>query len=914
MSSDDIKLSKWRRAYLRNLQRNTCYHFWGYIALILLTSVIATQSYEVLYGENDISDPNAPAKIALDSVSFARDMFDTVASEEDSNEQDEFVFAYSWNKNSDILTANNLQAFCEIEKVVFDQTDFDSTIFSCNPEEANQTCVVTLPDVSITAFIYSGMAAMNETFSYDDCYLLNETALTVFKNTIFFPLVALESPQRGLVDSDTTPTLVRSLISISSPTLEDLQEKEKEIEKQLFDLLGMEAGFGSSPYRGDATYKGLDVIFVSDVLVEIEFEGLVPTDFSWILGSILFVAIWMRVYTRSTFLTALCLFYILFSVMVGMFVYKLILNILFFDFIHLLVVFLILGIGADGVFVVVDAWKQSKEFEKDEFNRLAYTYNRSAATVFNTSFTTMFAFAVTGLSALVPISTFGIFAAICIGVNYVFILTVIPATILIWHRRYCNDDDEETESISKIQEAKTEDEPRSFESLVSGNNEPFEKYYVPFVLAHRKKLVAAGIALGALGMFGITNVSQLTKPEQFLPDDHMFTKYIDVLSDSFLGGQEDEFTQITVFWGIDTIERDIFSHYSGVVEDYEDELIFDDAFDPADSAAQAAMISLCETLQNATCTTSDCLGRTTLLLPETVSYQATCSMQDFSDYFEAKEGSPLASNTNETLFYARVREFVEENPSYSNLIGFIGGELKFFASTFRLTLPILAIGPEKEVYEERLEEIMKQYEASAPATAKLVNFASAEFVQRAVEIALVDTVVRGLLITFPVVFAVMIYATRNAYLAFISVLAILFIVMTVLGFVFSVLEWELGIAESIVAIMIVGLSVDYCVHLGHMFTLAGKNEGYKKKIDRFHFAALTMGPTVLAGGATTLGAGVFLFGCQITFFNKMGVLLTMTVCCSLFFSLFFLMPAATLFDFSKDSEEENEKEVKNASL
>mmetsp|Transcript_19716 Transcript_19716/g.25544 ORF Transcript_19716/g.25544 Transcript_19716/m.25544 type:complete len:843 (-) Transcript_19716:79-2607(-) len=842
-------------------------------------------------------------------------MFDNTVSEEEATSEDTFVFAYSWDKQADILTAANLQAFCEIEKLVFDKTDFDLTLFSCNPEEANQTCVVTSPAVSITAFFYDGMAAPTETFSYDDCYLLNETELTAFKNAVFFPLIESESPQRGLVDSTSAPTLVRSLISISSPNEDKLEDIQGEIEEKLFDLLGMERSFATSAYRGDATYKGLDVIFVSDVLIEIEFNGLVPTDFSWILGSILYVGIWMRVYTRSTFLTSLCLFYILFSVTVGIFVYKIILRILFFDFIHLLVVFLILGIGADGAFVVIDAWNQSKEFYKDEFERLAYSYNRSAATVFNTSFTTMFAFAVTGLSALVPISTFGIYAAICIGVNYIFVLTAIPATVLIWHRRYCKDDDEEKiESVSKAQEAKTEKGPPSFESMISPNNKPFEKFYVPFILAHRVKLVVVGLVIGGMGMYGITNVSQLTKPEQFLPDDHMFTRYIDVLSDSFLGGQEDEFTEITVFWGIDTIERDVFSHYSGVVEDYEDELIFDKAFDPADPAAQAAMISLCETLQNATCSTSDCLGRTTLLLPESTSYQVTCSMKDFADYFEAKEGTPLSANTNKTLFYVQVQAFLEENPLYNDLIGFIGGELKFFSSTFRLTLPVLSIGPEKKVYEDRLEKIMNQYEASAPATAKLVNFASFDFVQRSVEVALVDTVSRGLLITFPVVFAVMIYATRNAYLALVSVTSILFIVMAVLGFVFSVLEWELGVAESIVAIMIVGLSVDYCVHLGHMVTHAKKNEGFSKKADQFHFSALTMGPTVLAGGATTLGAGVFLYGCQITFFNKMGVLLTMTVTSSLYFSLFFLMPAATLFDSSKEPEIKIDQEAKSSSF
>mmetsp|Transcript_9031 Transcript_9031/g.10312 ORF Transcript_9031/g.10312 Transcript_9031/m.10312 type:complete len:358 (-) Transcript_9031:335-1408(-) len=309
------------------------------------------------------------------------------------------------------------------------------------------------------------------------------------------------------------------------------------------------------------------------------------------------------------------------------------------------------------------------------------------------------------------------------------------------------------------------------------------------------------------------------------------------------------------------------------------------------------MIGLCSTLEAASCSKNDCFGFDTLLLADVSAHK--CTMKDFSAWwsitFANDTISTLANNTNETLFYERIRDFAEENPEYQQLIGFIGGELKFFGHEFRLTLPTLSIGPEKEFYQEELNNIMTAYEASAPPSAALVDYSSVEMVQLAVEKALISTVVRGLLITFPVVFIVMIFATRNAILATLSVCAIFFIVMAVLGFVFTVLEWELGITESIVAIMIVGLAVDYCVHLGHMYTLAGETEGYTSRIDRFHYSILTMGPTVLAGGATTLGAGLFLFGCQIKFFTKMGVLLTLTVCCSLFFSLFFLMGASAWF-------------------
>ena len=93
--------------------------------------------------------------------------------------------------------------------------------------------------------------------------------------------------------------------------------------------------------------------------------------------------------------------------------------------------------------------------------------------------------------------------------------------------------------------------------------------------------------------------------------------------------------------------------------------------------------------------------------------------------------------------------------------------------------------------------------------------------------------------------------------------------------------------------MIVGLSVDYTVHLGHMYTYAGHGEGLQTRDERFQYAAMTMGMTVLAGGSTTLGAGIFLFGAQIVFFTKMAILLTLTVTFSIFYSFFFMMALAS---------------------
>ena len=63
--------------------------------------------------------------------------------------------------------------------------------------------------------------------------------------------------------------------------------------------------------------------------------------------------------------------------------------------------------------------------------RLLFASGRAMEAVFNTTFTTSIAFVGTAISPIMPISTFGIYAAIAIILNYVFVLTVTPACLVI---------------------------------------------------------------------------------------------------------------------------------------------------------------------------------------------------------------------------------------------------------------------------------------------------------------------------------------------------------------------------------------------------------------------------------------------------------------------------------------------------
>ena len=186
--------------------------------------------------------------------------------------------------------------------------------------------------------------------------------------------------------------------------------------------------------------------------IEMKFLGEMVWDYFWqktmagdttlVSFSLLFVYIYMSIHTTSPFLSAIGILGILFAFPISFGIYYYIFGISFFQVLHTLVIFVILGIGADDVFVFVDAFKQIPiEYPQVRNNLLLHvdlTFRRAANAMLVTSCTTMAAFAATIPSRIMPISAFGIFAATLVIVNYSYVITMFPCAIVFWHRYFRN--------------------------------------------------------------------------------------------------------------------------------------------------------------------------------------------------------------------------------------------------------------------------------------------------------------------------------------------------------------------------------------------------------------------------------------------------------------------------------------------
>lgn len=78
------------------------------------------------------------------------------------------------------------------------------------------------------------------------------------------------------------------------------------------------------------------------------------------IGSILFVWIYLTIHLRSIFLGVFSMISILMSFPLSMVVFKLVLQITYLGQVHIMILFIVLGIAADDIFVFIDAWNQTQ--------------------------------------------------------------------------------------------------------------------------------------------------------------------------------------------------------------------------------------------------------------------------------------------------------------------------------------------------------------------------------------------------------------------------------------------------------------------------------------------------------------------------------------------------------------------------
>eukprot|EP00635_Sarcinochrysidales_sp_CCMP3193_P013385 CAMPEP_0118918014 /NCGR_PEP_ID=MMETSP1166-20130328/17657_1 /TAXON_ID=1104430 /ORGANISM="Chrysoreinhardia sp, Strain CCMP3193" /LENGTH=1280 /DNA_ID=CAMNT_0006858253 /DNA_START=19 /DNA_END=3861 /DNA_ORIENTATION=- len=209
-------------------------------------------------------------------------------------------------------------------------------------------------------------------------------------------------------------------------------------EEKEFDHLShwIEANLGSwldrqfreTPYRTLYSYAGYDPV-----------DDRVLGDLLLLFASIIFIIAYLWYYTGSLFITCCGIFQIFTSFFGANLIYRYCwptpdgLGYNYFTLFCALALFIIMGIGADDLFVYWDTWLGSATHAyKTVAHRTSHVYSHAASAMAVTSATTVLAFLSNLSSPFIGIRTFGIFSALLVIVNYLAVATFFPVAVLVY--------------------------------------------------------------------------------------------------------------------------------------------------------------------------------------------------------------------------------------------------------------------------------------------------------------------------------------------------------------------------------------------------------------------------------------------------------------------------------------------------
>jgi hypothetical protein len=145
------------------------------------------------------------------------------------------------------------------------------------------------------------------------------------------------------------------------------------------------AGADLKTFLDEADFDDVEVLYFWPVISFKEFLSILLHDGLLAIGSIVFVFFYLWIHSGSAFLAMAGMLHVMMSFPLAFLLYRYLFGIMPFYILSFLSIYIILAIGADDIFVYMDAWRQSA-FEGPEVNlnlhtRMAYTFKRAAKAV-----------------------------------------------------------------------------------------------------------------------------------------------------------------------------------------------------------------------------------------------------------------------------------------------------------------------------------------------------------------------------------------------------------------------------------------------------------------------------------------------------------------------------------------------------
>jgi predicted RND superfamily exporter protein len=224
---------------------------------------------------------------------------------------------------------------------------------------------------------------------------------------------------------------------------------------------------------------------------------------------------------------------------------------------------------------------------KDERKRLAFAFRRAARSTLTTSCTTAAAFLANAFNPIMPMASFGIYAAILILVVYAIIVLFFPPLLIFYERHLKNRCNccfkKDLDSSDRILKAKEKGKVAIFFGQTVNN----------FVARYKFILLTLFGIWTIVAFILATSLTPLSKEEEFLPENHKINLLQNDAMKSF-GSSGIMDIDVNIYWGVKDIDKSKASmwdaHYIG-------EVIWDEKFSIYPKDAQMSIVNLCKDLK-----------------------------------------------------------------------------------------------------------------------------------------------------------------------------------------------------------------------------------------------------------------------------------------------------------------------------
>ncbi|XP_061481105.1 protein dispatched homolog 1 isoform X2 [Rhineura floridana] len=617
--------------------------------------------------------------------------------------------------------------------------------------------------------------------------------------------------------------------------------------------------------------------------------------------AIVIVLLVMCIYTKSMFITLMTMFAIISSLIVSYFLYRVVFNFEFFPFMNLTALIILVGIGADDAFVLCDVWNYTK-FDKSHgatSETVSITLQHAALSMFVTSFTTAAAFYANYVSNITAIRCFGIYAGTAILVNYVLMVTWLPAVVVL-HERYLLNI---FSCFRKPQSSVYSNKScwtvlcHMFRKVIFAVSEAsrifFEKVLPCIVIKFRYIWLVWFLALTVGGAYIVCVNPKMKLPSlelsefQVFRSSHPFERYDAEYKKLFMFERvhhgEELHMPITIIWGVSPEDNgDPLNPKS------KGKLKLDSTFSIASPDSQLWILQFCQKLRN-----------------QTFFYQTeeqdftSCFIETFKQWMENQDcdepalypccshwSFPYKQEVFELCIKRAIME-LERSTGYHldsktpgprfDINDTIRAVVLEFQSTYLFTL---AYEKMHEFYREVDTWITNEL-STAPE-----GLSSGWFVSNLEFYDLQDSLSDGTLIAMglsvAVAFSVMLLTTWNIILSLYAIVSIAGTIFVTVGSL-VLLGWELNVLESVTISVAVGLSVDFAVHYGVAYRLAPDPDREGKVI----FSLSRMGSAIAMAALTTFVAGAMMMPSTVLAYTQLGTFMMLIMCISWGFATFF---------------------------